>query len=141
MDSNLNSDKSNIIEDSEFKCPNCKSEDVKKSINWVGDFYDCECRSCKTKFVIPIMGGFNYNVIGNKKLYIRNSKGIDFFGLNKDNLMEFLPISAFMAFSILAIVATVSANKFLSVPFAAVAGLSFLFYVFRRIRSRAIAGK
>jgi hypothetical protein len=87
------------------------------------------------------MGGFNYNVLGNRKLYIRNNEGIDFLGFNKHNLMEFLPISAFIAFSILAIVATVSSNKFLSVPFAAVAELSFLFYVFWRIRSRALMSK
>jgi hypothetical protein len=63
---------------------------------------------------------------------------MDILGLNKNNIIEFLPLSFFVAFSILAIIATVSANKFLSVPFAAVAGLSFLFYVLWRIRSRAL---
>jgi hypothetical protein len=133
----MEADKSNITDDAEFKCPNCKSVDIKKSVNW-GEFYDCECRSCKAKFVIPVMSGINYNIIGNKTLYVRNNMVMDILGLNKNNIQEFLPISAFMAFSILAIVATVSANKFLSVPFAALAGLSLLFYVLWKIRSRAL---
>jgi hypothetical protein len=69
MDNNLEADKSNINDDAEFKCPNCKSVDIKKSINW-GQFYDCECRSCNAKFVIPVMSGINYNVISNKTLLL-----------------------------------------------------------------------
>lgn len=133
MDNNHQSDESNVTDDAEFKCPNCKSVDIKKSINW-GEFYDCECNTCNAKFVIPVMSGINYNVISNKILYVRNNMIMDY----KGNIIEFLPLSFFLAFSILAIVASVSANKFLSVPFAAIAGISLLFFLIWRIRSRSL---
>jgi len=118
------------------ECPQCKSTSIKWRV--IPGFYDCVCRNCDAKFVVAL--DRVYGVIP----YLRESnyqtatwaEKMKAFGLSKKPFIESLFLGSFIAFSILAVIASISYNSYLSYPFQVVAMVSLLAYLFGKLRAR-----